>query len=475
MNNLFKILLILMIGIFTITGSGGGDDEDEEENGNGDDNPTTVQQWTWVSGDYRVKQKGTYGTKGTPSASNMPGARIGSCSWIDSNDALWLFGGEGYDKDGKSGLLNDLWKYDPSSGQWTWVSGSNTSEQSGTYGTSSDMPGARYYAMSWLDSSGNLWLFGGNGYDSSDTSGELNDLWKFSPVSGLWTWVSGSNTVNQSGTYGDKGTTAPSNVPGARELSISWVDSKNNLWLFGGYGFDSAGTDGWLNDMWIFNTTSEEWTWVAGIPTVNQTGTYGTKGSPTSSYYPGSREACISWIDSSDNLWLFGGYGFDKDGALSDLNDLWKYNPSTKEWTWVSGNNTIDQAGVYGTVGTAAGTNVPGSREFAISWIDSSNILWLFGGYGNDSVDSGLSGELNDLWKFDTSSGQWTWVSGSSVVNQRGVYGTMGTPEESNTPGARDSGVSWIDSSDNLWLFGGAGYDGNATVGELNDLWRFER
>lgn len=461
-----------MIGLFAITGSGGGGDEDEEENGNGDNNPVTVQQWTWVSGDNRVNEPGTYGTNhGT---TGIPGARIGSCSWIDSNDILWLFGGEGWDKDGKSGLLNDLWKYDPSSGQWTWVYGSSISEQSGTYGTSSDMPGARYYAMSWMDSSGNLWIFGGYGYDSSDTSGDLNDLWMFSPVSGQWTWVSGDDVIDQSGTYGTKGTAAPSNVPGAREAGLTWIDSSGNLWLFGGFGLDKDGTIDGLNDLWMFNRTSEEWTWVSGSDTAAQPGVYGQKGATGSSYYPGARDSAVSWMDSSGNMWIFGGFGFDKDSSLGDLNDLWKYNPTTKEWTWVSGISTVDQSGAYGTKGTAGASNTPGARHYTVSWIDSSNNLWLFGGLGFDSSLSGY-GELNDLWKFSISSGQWTWTSGGNTANQSGIYGAIGTADVSNTPGARDSGVSWLDSSDNLWLFGGAGFDTTGTNGKLNDLWKFER
>jgi hypothetical protein len=35
---------------------------------------------------------------------------------------------------------------------------------------------------------------------------------------------------------------------------------------------------------------------------------------------PGSRYA--SWTDSSGNLWLFGGYGFDSGNTLAFLNDL---------------------------------------------------------------------------------------------------------------------------------------------------------
>ncbi len=41
------------------------------------------------------------------------------------------------------------------------------------------VPGARYYSISWIDGYGNLWLFGGLGYDASGSLGFLNDLWKF--------------------------------------------------------------------------------------------------------------------------------------------------------------------------------------------------------------------------------------------------------------------------------------------------------
>ena len=62
------------------------------------------------------------------------------------------------------------------------------------------------------------------------------------------------------------------------------------------------------------------------------------------------------------------------------LNDLWKYDGTY--WTWVSGNNSTNQPGVYGTQGVASSSNIPGARNGVSSWIDSNNILWLFGGYG---------------------------------------------------------------------------------------------
>ena len=31
-----------------------------------------------------------------------------------------------------------------------------------------------------------------------------------------------------------------------------WVDSSNRVWLFGGFGLDSAGAQGFLNDLWSY-------------------------------------------------------------------------------------------------------------------------------------------------------------------------------------------------------------------------------
>ena len=69
---------------------------------------------------------------------------------------------------------------------------------------------------------------------------------------GAWTWVSGSSSIDQSGVYGTKGTASPSNVPGARTGSVSWIDAAGDFWLFGGFGFDRAGRLNELNDLWRF-------------------------------------------------------------------------------------------------------------------------------------------------------------------------------------------------------------------------------
>ena len=143
----------------------------------------------------------------------------------------------------------------------------------------------------------------------------------------------------------------------------------------------------------------------------------------------------------------------DTDSTVSKsvLNDLWRYSPSNGLWTWISGANTVDAQGVYGTKGVAAADNVPGARDFSISWIDSAGELWLFGGEAINSF--GVSQTLNDLWRYSPDSGLWTWISGSNKRDALGVYGTQGVSAPGNVPGGRFWPVSWVDNAGNLWLF----------------------
>jgi hypothetical protein len=442
--------------------------------------PPANKEWVWMSGSSTVNRAGTYGTQRTGAPSNTPGARVYASTWSDAAGNLWLFGGYGSDSTGASGDLNDLWEYDGRN--WTWVSGSKLIEQPGTYGmkgaaAQGNAPGARYQAVSWRDTSGNFWLFGGLGIDSTGSRGRLNDLWKYSE--GEWTWMRGSNLVDEIGIYGTKGTPDRENIPGGRVDAASWTDAAGDLWLFGGLGWDSTGTIGILNDLWKYN--AGEWTWMGGSDTISHLGRYGTQGTPDPRNVPGARTNPVTWTDAAGNLWLFGGQGEDSTGLLCvkdggglpcDLNDLWKY--SAGEWTWMGGSKIIAQPGVYGIQGAAAPGNFPGARDSAVGWTDASGNFWLFGGFGYDSTAGApeVYGDLNDLWKF--SGGEWTWVSGSNFAAQTGIYGMRGTPASGNVPGARDSAVSWIDASGNLWLFGGGDYYSMINGGKLNDLWKYE-
>ena len=470
-------LVALLILVITIPGCGGGGGD----GGGNNPPPVSIGKWAWMSGSNYANQWGVYGTKGTPAPSNVPRSREGGVSWVDAQGNLWLFGGFRYGSSHSPVRLNDLWRYDPATSEWTWISGSSTENQAGIYGIKGtadplNVPGARDWAVSWVDATGRLWLFGGQGYDSAGMLRDLNDVWNYDPATLEWTWLSGSDAASPLGVYGTKGIADSQNDPGARNRAVGWVDLQGKFWLFGGYGGATAGNLGTLlNDLWSCDPGTSVWTWISGSDTVNQAGVYGIKGTAALSNVPGARAVAVSWVDSSGELWLFGGHGRDPASSFTvDLNDLWKFDTVTLEWTWMSGSDIGSQHGVYGKKGTAASSNVPGARGGSISWVDSQGKLWLFGGWGKGST-SDSDGPLNDLWTHDPASSEWTWMSGSHSTDQAGFYGAKGTASSSNVPGARYRALSWVDSSGKLWLFGGSGCDSTGGFGYLNDLWKYTR
>jgi hypothetical protein len=366
------------------------------------------------------------------------------------------------------------------------MSGSNdATKNGGNYGVlgvaaATNVPGFRNVgAVSWRDTSGNLWLFGGNELTANlptNFSGDLNDLWEYSIQNREWTWVSGSNLINQTGTYGILNTPGLNNVPGARDSAVGWIDASGNLWLFGGRGLDSTGKFGYLNDLWEYSVSNKEWTWKGGSNFANDMGNYGMLGAVAATNIPSAR-AFSTVQNISGEIWLFGGFGNDSvsPNVQDNLNDLWEYTLSSGEWTWMGGLNRVDGVGVYGMKGMPALKNIPGARYSAASWTDTSGNFWLFGGSNQEL--NGTIDYFSDLWEFSTVSKEWTWMNGSNVLNQIGSYGTLGTAASGNTPGARSDLFSWTDPSGNFWLFGGFGYDSTnnpmTNLGDLSDLWEY--
>jgi hypothetical protein len=396
-------------------------------------NPST-SEWAWMGGSA-TGQFGVYGILGTPAPGNIPGSRNSAATWTDSKGHFWLYGGRGYSADNGPNLwLNDLWEFDPSTLEWTWMGGDSSlgSEDFlpavyGTLGTpaAGNNPGTRESAVSWTDNKGNFWLFGGSNGGQS-----LNDLWEYSPSTNEWAWMSGSIPASVactpadcwfSGVYGKQGTPATGNNPGARYWATGWTDSKGNLWLFGGFGYDGVGNLSELNDLWEYNPSTNEWAWMSGSSTVpvpcgtydanycGQSGVYGTLGTPAAGNVPGGRDSAVSWTDKSGNLWLFGGDGYDASGNDDPLNDLWEFIPSTSEWTWMAGSsifnpNSQAQYGVFGMLGTPAQENIPGSRGSVLTWTDNSGNFWLYGGQGPLPVDGEwFSFALDDYWRYQPS------------------------------------------------------------------------
>lgn len=346
--------------------------------------------------------------------------------------------------------MNDLWKFDGT--YWTWISGKQVLRDPGAYGRKgipsiSNLPPSREASAYWTDSSDNFWIFGGLSTNESNIW-HFNDLWKFDGTN--WTWISGQNFSNAEGEYGIKGVDSISNCPRARSQAIPFKDSKNNLWLFGGRIFSSDGSSIYAADLWKFD--GERWMWVAGpqINDENAPGEYGIKGVPSASSYPPGRSGSAFWTDSNDNFWIYGGDSLFS-GSCCYL-DLWRFNG--ENWTWIY---SADSAFAnHGQKEVVLPSNHPGMRFLPASWIDSEGRFWMFGGY----TDYGLS--INDLWMWNGEF--WIWMDGNDYSNDIGEYGEIGVPSSNNIPPSGADSSFWIDSFQNLWLFGG--------YQMTNDLWK---
>jgi hypothetical protein len=375
-------------------------------------------------------------------------------TWSDQDGNLWLCGGKGYAID--YGWLNDVWKYDITTNQWTWMKGGQGSDQPFSFGqlnvpSISNQPQSRYEAMSFADDNGNLYMFGG-----LSTVDELynNDLWRYNIATNTWTWINGEDRRYHKAVHGTQGVAADANTP--TDLGGFWKGNDGNIWTFGGTS---------ANSLWKYNPATNQWTWMKGDSISNQFGVYGTMGVTAATNKPGARYSFSSWTDASGNLWMFGGNGRLQSPLEGYINELWKYDIATNQWTWMKGQNTENEYGTYGTMGTADPANTPGSREQALTWKDQAGNFWLYGGhgYGGSTIPSGTY-TCSDLWKYTVATNQWTWVGGSKSGYVSPVYGTQGIAAAGNSPGWRYNASTWTDQSGNLWLFGGSGFD---------DLWKY--
>ena len=343
----------------------------------------------------------------------QPSDRYGVVSWKDNLGNVYVFGGNNNEF-----YYNDLWKFNGIS--WTQVIAN------GVYGSPSNRSGA----VSWVDRLGDIYVFGGKGSGSYNSS-YYNDLWKFDGKN--WTQLI-DNGVNAS--------------PNHRWFATSWTDNLGNAYIFG--GGDNLNT---YNDLWRFDGTS----W-------SQINTIGSS--------PSARIAATSWTDKNGEGYVFGGsyYG-------SGYNDLWRFDGKnwtiliqdgvngspSRRWLVTSWTDNLGNAYIFGgfenqilyndlwrfngtswsqinTIGSS-----PSARIAATSWTDNYGNVYVFGGCNDGFIFS------NDLWKLNQNN--WTQV----ITN-----GVNTTP-----PTARNLAVSWTDKLGNTYVFGG---NGNSIY---NDLWQF--
>ncbi len=298
----------------------------------------TANEWTWIKGPNTYGDIGSFGIQGVPDSSNNPQCSYEGSGWTDNAGDLWLFGFT---------FNSSLWRYNIATNTWTWMKGSNytgpyLSSELPVYGKegvedSANNPGIRSNFWSWNDNNGNFWLFGGfvnilGGFIINTK----NDLWRFNPVNGNWTWMNGDSSNSASSSfniYGTKCISNPGNMSVGRDNNggASWTDTDGNLWMFGGLGGGTYAQPGGLfNDLWMYCIIANQWTWKGGdncnryiTPDSAEAapGSWGVLGVSSAANKPGARISSVGWADNNGHLYLFGGIGLN----YVVYNDLWSF------------------------------------------------------------------------------------------------------------------------------------------------------
>jgi hypothetical protein len=200
-------------------------------------------------------------------------------------------------------------------------------------------------------------------------------------------------------------------------------------------------------------------TWIAGYWT-NRTGVYTSQGEDSPFSVPPSRPDC--------GMVYFDGFIY-----LTAGHDLWRFNLSSQQFAWLYGTDIDSVYPVYGQKDFSSRWNTPGSRILVRNWIDDRRgKLYMFGGYGK--FVSSSQPFLADMWKFDAQTLEWAWIGGSKVLNDVGVYGSIGIFSPNNRPAPTTlQCAAFCELRKLIFLYGGASPH-EPFLSPINTLWAFD-
>jgi hypothetical protein len=112
------------------------------------------------------------------------------------------------------------------------------------------------------------------------------------------------------------------------------------------------------------------------------------------------------------------GFGYTQDqnffylfGSGSNYGDLWRFNPSTENWAWISGSTYTEAIQGSGTSTTTfSATNYPSGRDKPMLFPSSTGKrIRVFGGFGHSQ--NGGTDYLMSFFEFDTDLKQWRMLT----------------------------------------------------------------
>lgn len=214
--------------------------------------------------------------------------------------------------------------------------------------------------------------------------------------------------------------------------------------------------------LFLFSTNSKaqnKWSWMGGYlasdaiwstprPNPSPLNIKGSSWVLGSNFKPSVREHCGGGIANNNEMYMYGGASLEDSYA----SDFWIYDISQQKWAFISDEGWNISRGPQGV---EAPNFHPGGMNRMASAVDKDGNLWMFGGLYLNNRPNGNEINLSDLWKYNRKTSRWTFYGNRDGTNLE-------------VPAARHRARAWFDTSNNLWLYGGA--IGNQSY---NDLWMF--
>ena len=334
--------------------------------------------WTYLGGAQGPVNDAGSGTLGQADPNNIPSARDGSATWVDKNGNLYLFSGR-TKRDVSAGVQigysNQTWKWNGSS--WILVSGDDLLGTS----SSSNFPGSSKNATACYDGGKYVYLFGGDNGSLTYSS----SLYRLDLDSLSWSLLK-----NNSEKFGTKLVESSTNNPPPLAYSAAWYDERNDcLMLNGGFVLELSQSGvryGTSNAIWKLDLSTNNWTWVYGDSTLDQSVVYSN--ADPSLINPGGRHESTVFKDGAGMVYLFGGRSVN--AAL--YHDLWRWD-NTK-WEYLGGSQSINSNGNFASSGYSSSNSIP-SRSLAMNFF-YKNELYVFGGRRFGTTEAS-----NDFWKME--------------------------------------------------------------------------
>lgn len=275
-------------------------------------------------------------------------------------------------------------------------------------------PGGRAGMAAWCDLNGNLWMYGGIGFDDlpNETPRLLQDLWMFNVTSHQWKLVEPKC---------DKALALSNHTrfPSRRRQAAACGVTNLVFLIFGGIDNNRIA----LSDTWLYDIPISKW-----LPLSSHHKHHNVQ----MSLHPSARYDMANWC-LDDQMIVFGGHGQD-----TVLDDMWSFSFKTLEWS------RLDSFLLQKTSQNNSQKLFPPTEGGAATWTNKHhkiNVLPMKPLHFNNTLE---------VWEFSMKTGMWLMKSRAKV---NCLFGC--TDSVDRCPLSRHQSMTLALSEDNLLIFGG--------------------